>query len=437
MFVAVCVLCGVSMAAFAEDAESQPKISCSGALGWEMGQIVKGRYQNAAYDHIWFGANVASANLQAIVAERLRLQAGIEARIWFNTFPLERMVEYTAGSDRYASFDLKEAQGIYSFFSGKALELEIALGIMPYQYNSSVTDLGEYLFRTGTYPAYIITRFDATSATVSGLRLGARYSHGAFGANADLLVLSEREIRPFHDGTIVAVLGAEIFKVLDVGGGVSFAHCIPVDNRSTTPQLPDASYEISPGDTGFYTFTGTKLMAHATIDPLFFIRGSKFGKLLGQGGKLYGEVAILGLKDYPKTIANPWGYDTLDQKMPLMFGITLPIPVVFDALALEFENYACPYPNDYSQVFQKGWPVPLPGVMATGDYNMSTYRHDDWKWSIYARKQFGRHFELVGQIGRDHQRWEAHIAHMRNYDFEDALVKPDEWAWHLKAQFKY
>ena len=426
--------------------QGSSKLTFSGTIGYDMGQIVKGRYQGETFDHVWEENTVGYFGVKAVANERLTFRFGMQGRVWFNTFPQQTIKEYNAGSNRYVDFDVREAEGIYSLLKGSALSLGAAFGIMQYKYNPDATDMGEYLFRSGTYPAYLINQFDYTAATLSGFGFNLQYTSGAFGLKFDQFILTETQIRPFHDVTLASIVNANFMKIVDIGAGVSFAHLISVDSRLTAPENPFGQYikSITPRDTtfdttyGYNTFKGTKIMARISLDPLFFLRESSAALFIGQGGKLYSELAILGLESYPATVGNPWGYDTLSQKIPIMIGLTIPMPkFLMDAVSLEFEHYSCPYPDDYAQVFQKGWPIPTQGVQPVGEYNLDTYRNDSWKWSLFASKQITPNIRLCGQVGRDHQRWEAHISHLRNYDFEDAAVKPDQWLWHFKVEYKY
>ena len=262
------------------------KFLLSGSIGCEMGEIVLGRYQLATVDHAWHKNSIGTVNLKVIASERLTLRLGFLGRMWFNSFPPATVKEYNAGYDKYFSYDLQEAEGIYSLVNNTTLSAELAFGVMPFKYNPDVTDLGEYLFRSGTYPAYVINKFDCTNAILTGLRFGVNYTTDKIGIKFDQLVLSESEIRPFHDITIAAIASVKAFKVIDIGAGVSFAHGIPVDDRITTLKtLPDASFIRAPGDTGYYTFSGTKLMARATLDPLFSMR-EDLKDVIGNGGKI-------------------------------------------------------------------------------------------------------------------------------------------------------
>lgn len=47
-------------------------------------------------------------------------------------------------------------------------------------------------------------------------------------------------------------------------------------------------------------------------------------------------------------------------------------------------------------------------------------------------------FAVVAQIGRDHIRWEMPMPYYNsNYDFEEAMCKPDHWGWHVKTIFSF
>ena len=53
------------------------------------------------------------------------------------------------------------------------------------------------------------------------------------------------------------------------------------------------------------------------------------------------------------------------------------------------------------------------------------------------KKQIVKHFSLVCEMGRNHQRWEFNQNEGFFYDFETALVKPDQWGWHLSGVFSF
>ena len=197
---------------------------------------------------------------------------------------------------------LHQAQGIFSLMENEKTVLDLTFGLMPYKYNPEARNLGEFLFRSGTYPFFLVNDFNFPLARLSGLRLKFAYRGERFGLRIDQFILTERTMPPMSDFSLAAIIGANLYKMFDVGFGVDFARVITLNDKITTPS--NAVFERSPGDTGHYSFRGTKLMARATIDPFYALRGSEsfIGNLTGEnGGKLYGEIAVVGLKNYPKS----------------------------------------------------------------------------------------------------------------------------------------
>jgi hypothetical protein len=61
-----------------------------------------------------------------------------------------------------------------------------------------------------------------------------------------------------------------------------------------------------------------------------------------------------------------------------------------------------------------------------------------WFWSVYLKKEVVKNFSIVCQIGRDHMRWEMPIVYQTaHYDYEDVMVKPEDWTWHVKTIFNF
>jgi hypothetical protein len=468
------------------------KLSFYTYIDYELGQIVRGRSLDqfsfdSTYAHSWLQNAHGRFGLQYKPFDWLRMRTGFELRMWFNTFPYKLTVGETEPRDKYWSIYLHESQGIFKFIDNDSWFMDMSVGYFPYKYNPEVRDLGEYLFRSGTYPVYLINYFDLPLARLAGLRYSLGYNQDLFGLRFDLLGITETNMWPYHDITIAPILDFNILKdesgkhsVINIGGGVSFAHVIPVDDSITTPsykrdattyEVDTTGFHLNPSDPldtiwdinrSYYTFSGTKLMARTTIDPFAFLRGREglAGDFFGQsGGKLYGEIAIIGLKNYPlntkhdsiigtdtvtvgytdSSNGNPHGYTDIKERMPIMFGFTLPCWKILDVLAFEFEYFDCPYPNDYARVYRER--VPLPGKVAVNP-NDSTYTYDfykeknKWKWAIFMKKNISDHFSMILQICRDHQRWE-YGGHVMNWDFEEAMVKKDHWAWNFKTEFKF
>jgi hypothetical protein len=465
----------IPFTSIAKDGSDEKKISLDAGFTFELGQIVSGRYGEQVdpetHRHLWLDNICGVLDLKGRPFNWLELILGFEGRMWYNTFPTEETNFIYGTHDIYYSFYLTQAQGLFSFLQDRPFNVDMSFGFFPYKYNPEGRVFGDYLFRTGTYPVFIINKFDSPLARLGGLRLSFNYSNDLLGVRFDQLVISEREQRPLHDFTLASVLDVNIAKFIDLGVGVSFAHLIPVDKDLVTPKNPsntiiyeeiDANNDTISDTLGHYTFKGTKLMFRGTIDPFAKLRGRSgfVGDLFGKwGGKLYSEIAIIGLKNYKRTKYadtflnnflnnNPFGYEKIKERMPMTFGLTLPCWKIFDVFAIELEYFNCPYPNSYKIVIQDGNPLPTIPNESIDDYNKKVYDQATWKGIIYMRKAINEHFSFMLQMGRDNMRWEVNGTHGPNFDFEDALVKTEykdeegkwrlgHWAWRFKTEFRF
>jgi hypothetical protein len=460
----------------------------SGVIDFSMGEVMRGLYKvtkNGMSDeeivqypntvgHAWFGQPLAQLNFGFNPGAGIKVVIGIEANIFLNTFPAEMINGLSAngGQDILPSlmdFRIHQAQGVLSIVNNPSVSLALSVGLMPYKYNPEVRNLGEFLFRSGTYPFFLINNFNLPLARLSGLRLNLRYGTENLKLTFDQFVLTERDMPPMNDISFASIAGVSFFNMVDIGCGVDFAHAIPANKRLTTPDsavfitdsipVTDSFGTILYWDYtyGHYTFKGTKLMARITFDPLGTVRGKngKFlNKLCGEnGGKLYGEIAIVGLKNFPASLVswfdnspqNPWGYTRVSERMPWMVGINIPLWKLLDVCAFEMEKYPAPYPNDYYQAFfNNGFPIPTwidfygLGNHRTGtEYDSAAYRIDRWYWSLYMKKKVAGRLSLIGQIARDHMRWEVNSGKVCNYDTEEIMVKPGQWAWRTGMLFEF
>lgn len=466
-----CFVVSMAFMAGAEISVKQGSVAIRGMIELETAEMMKARsaivQSNGTFDHCWYSHVVGTMNFGAKPNDRLSIAGSFEFKqymnmnVWWAT-ALNRGA-YNLGDFLYHDFFIREAQGIYSLMESEALSLKVSMGLQPYKYNPEGREFGEYLFRSGTYPFLLMGEFDRPFARLTGLRTAFDFTSETVGASIDVLALTERELRPYWDISLAGVGSVNLLKILDIGAGINLAHFIPVNERYTTPDTsanlyhPDTSMVVTwdsigarwdtvyVPDTGYYTFKGTKLMVRGTID-LFGIfgmmgfsrgDGSFISDLFGPtGGKIYGELAVIGLKDYPANQqTNPLGYDSLPARMPWVAGVHFPFWKLLDECALEFEWYPNPYPNNTAMVHWGGLPLPYPLNLAQ-EYPLD--RGARWYWSLYLKKQVMKNFTIVSQIGRDHLRWEMPMPYYTsNYDFEEAMCKPDHWGWHIKTIFSF
>ena len=313
-------------------------------------------------------------------------------------------------------------EGTYTFGDLTKPFLTVGLGIFPFKYNPDVRNLGEYLFRSGTYPQYLINDFDFAASRLTGIR----FSFSLFDSlNLNAMLLDENQMVPYNDYGI-ALLGDYTFaKALTVGGGVFFSHLFSTNDNYTQPKSASNMYFVNgPTDTNYYTFRGTKLMGRISFDPKVFFQTPLFKK---DDLRIYGEINVLGWKDYPVYYTERW------RRMPISGGINLPTFGLLDVLSSEVEWYANKYPNSYWKVihFEN---VPIPGKLnnETVPYN---WEDNTIKWSFFAQKQITNNFRITAQVARDH--WRLYRHYFMQNDVEETMKSKGDWGWIMKGSFYF
>jgi hypothetical protein len=411
-------------------------LSIKGA-GWvQSGEFINMYNKDAVLNGVWTSQTFMDLGVVAAYRDRLRIALGTEGKMWFNLPKQQGTGQATYVHRQNSTVFVSDANVSYRWGDVTSPFLSATIGLFPYKYDAQARNLGEYLFRSGTYPAYLINNFDLPFARLTGAKL----TSDLFGwLHQDLMYSMETTIPPFYNGTITYLADCSVKEFLDVGLAVSFANFISVDDQALRPQIDNNRIVYPNGDTGYYTFRGTKLMGKVCVDPKRFIPFSGFGK---EDCKLYAEAAILGVENYPRNdsidplnpfgsqFKNTWGYDTLKNKVPIMFGVNIPAFKYLDVVALEFEWYGCSYPNSYQNRLGPGpklsYPVPDFPIRANVNYH-----DDDLKWSVYLKRTFfDGHFGVIMQFARDHIRNETMVDEAN--DYEEALSTKKQWWWMIK-----
>ena len=477
-----------AMAAAAEDANIvRHPLEVGTAV--DIGQIVKGEkddFTSKPTDGQMIQRTSVFLNQVTTVNDRLEIRVGVGGMFFYGypegLKPESRAVRFGPG--------VGQAQGIFKFGDPKDPYLSAQLGFFPYKYNPDAKNLGEYLLRSGTYPGYQVTGgwslLNSALYMASGLRL-----HGSLmedRLNADLNLFMERDLDPIYDVSPSVLVSFKPAPLFEVGAGAQFSHLIPVAPRKInsrywrydetrpdtvvreTPTGPDTS--IIPGpvlltqdkagpNSKKFAFQGTKVMARAAVNLGALLDNSFIGP---EGLKLYTEVALLGVKDYP------FFYDNKMQRMPIMVGLNLPTFGFFDMLAVEYEYRQWGFPNSTSEVQDAFEPVfPIPGTLdsvfdaSTGTWTKSVeekwYNYDpkhpvyyvdesgtgagpfkkvnvsegNNKWSIYLKKQFLPGFAIYAQAASDHLRL---IRYSDNtFAREVTTRKPSQWYYVVRLDF--
>jgi hypothetical protein len=424
--------------------------------------------------------------LGGVLDERLTVSMSTGGLFWYplpeQTMPGTRTVRFGPG--------VGEAQATYAFGDPQDPSARLQFGLFPNKYNRDAANLGEYLYRSGTYPGYLITGgwsyVNSASYMAQGVKLhvpmlGGKLKH-------EVTLFMERDFQPTHNLTPGYLVSYAPTNFLSMGAGVVWSHGIelkrssvqspkmrinayntetdlpldladrnkpgyayygPGDARNDTRVREDgdpAIGTIDPNTNGFivgvtengtpsnkldyYTFKGFKTMGMASLDI-----GELMGGSIAPGQfKLYGEVALLGVAN------QPFYYDKRLERMPIMLGMRLPTFGLLNNLAIEGEYRKSRFSNTIALPYDKQLPLPLnaesenpfrysdSAVAANpGDYNK-----DDWKWSVYANRKVVDGITVYAQVASDH---------LRHFDDEvktqdrPGTVRTKDWYYVLRVEF--
>jgi hypothetical protein len=346
---------------------------------------------------------------------------------------------------------------MYSLGDVEKPYLQFGLGYFPYQFNPDVRNLGEFLFRSGTYPLYVLNYFNQPYQRLLGVRL----SSALFDTfHQDLLLTSETRF-PLMDWSLSYLARYALLNFLEVGAGITWAHLFSVNDDVTSPEGQDLhtnEYVTEAGDTAYVSFKGTKGAARLALDPKNLLppaAAAVFGK---DDARVYGEACIVGFKSYPNFDSLAQVRDTLNyyadwknrflwmvgfnvpmfdglfarfrrsqQNGPValrvLSGLTLTLP---ELISFELEYFPSTYPNSYYNVKEQYLPYP---TLSIGK------QLNPWKWSVYARRTFLERFELIAQFARDHMKPRHHK--LDNVEMEDVLPRAGDWWWMMKLKVSY
>ena len=350
-----------------------------------------------------------------------------------------------------------EARMTYSQPLGDKDKFQLTLGSFPYTYNPDTKNLGLYLTRGQVYPGTLISGFETKHIQpTAASQVGALARMQMGGLQNDLLLNSETETKPYFDFSLADIAGYQVTPWLQIGVGVNFYRLIPQNSRVTSPDVScalDAEWSASnladesdrcyipdtvKADTGIVrdslgnpqinaitgSMSGTKLMARFHFDPKLLFGWSGIGtRAFGKNDwVLYGEAALLGIKNYPKYYSDRW------RRVPVMLGVNLPAFGLLDKFSIEVEYYgSLNYPDYEKAETNASW---IPRAPGTGLDNS----RNDWKWSLYASRALLGHLRIAGQVANDHLVIPGPPA-ASDPDWSEALTTPRDWYWMLKLAY--
>ncbi len=399
----------------------------------ELGQIVDGRNGYRQPDIKLEGQTIqrtgVSLNQATTVNDRLTIKVGVGG-LFFYTLPEDR----TQTASRTTQFGpgVGQAQGIFKAGDLAAEPWTIQFGLFPYKYNNDAKNLGEYLLRSGTYPGYEVTGgwniMNSAMYMASGIHVNKGFGGGKFTVDANIFM--ERDIEPLYDFTPSLMVNFKPGEFFELGGGAVFSHLIPVHKRGATPNNASNKYrgdsvvtqsdDTLPGS--YYTFKGIKVGAHAALNFGSLIDNEWIGK---NNLKLYGEVALLGVENYP------YYYEKPINRMPMMAGFNWPTFKLFDVLATEVEYRRWDFPNDIYQAFDSA--LPIWNVDPTAYDPKKPGKDYNWKWTVYGKRKIVDGVTVYAQAASDYMR------SIRPTDFSPERLPitrtPSQWYYLFRFEF--
>jgi hypothetical protein len=337
-----------------------------------------------------------------------------------------------------------QAQAIYKFGANpETPTATVQFGLFPHKYGES-SNLGEYLYRSGAYPSYLVTGGWALMQSASYLAQGVRVNVPMLDGKLshDFTLYMERDIDPAHDISPGYMVTYRPVNFIELGAGGVWAHGLPLkSDKVLTPKTNENAFSKQTGrpvagdtaavnpcrdgttsDCDYYTFKGFKVMARASAD---------IGVLLGSEAirpgefKLYTEAALLGVANVDEYI-----YNDRAERAPVMAGISLPTFGLLDRLSFEGEYRRTRFPNSIGNALGQTNPLPMDQNVSAYDY---TEKKTYWKWTAYARRPIIEGVTVHAQAANDHLRSYGTV--FANPAHRPTTEKNSDWYYVLRLEF--
>jgi hypothetical protein len=309
------------------------------------------------------------------------------------------------------------ARARWKFGDPEGTQTSLQVGTFSYKYNPDAKNLGEYLYRSGTYPGMLFTGEGWLLMNRAG-----NYSHGALLSVSQMGGALKHNLSLFME-TVYYPVGdlspgydvSYASKWFELGGGAVWNHGLAIRPSKLAPkELSNTYMEIrgktalgadtvvkgradqisapdAPTDTSltYWTIQGVKLMGRAALNLGHLLPEDLRGP---EDLRIFVEAALLGIKDYPLY------YEEKSERIPVMFGLNLPTFKLLDVFTVQGEYYKSPY-SDATKFVREALPI-----WQTGTIDTSMADDDNFKWSLYARKAVTKSFSVYAQAASDHFR---------------------------------
>jgi hypothetical protein len=434
---------GLALASLTANAdEGEVKIDYHGA-GWLQGGRVENSFATPgdgnSYDKNWVGQSGGLLAIHTVIDENWDGTLGLGAAV----VQLARGARTQA--NKWYPFWVSwvdEARIGYAHPMGEGNEFKLTIGSFHHGYNPDIKNFGQYLMHGYVYPGTIVTSLSGPLGVNQNLEgIMASFKVGSF--SNDLIANIETNDKPLYDISIADVASWKLGSLLEVGAGANFYRLIAANDKVTSPGkdcqeaflgpyasqgqpnacflLDTVSRDAGGNPTRIDTITGSlagiKLMGRLRLDPkaAFGYKDGIFGK---DDFVIYGELALLGWKDYPQF------YQKKTRRMPFMFGFNLPGFKYFN-LSWEMEYYGSRLSQNNLAAQNGSW------IPVIDDSRIDTKR-DDWKYSLNASTILGGNLGIFAQLANDNLRLGG------NHDDatgKQAMRTPSDWYWTTKIAY--
>jgi hypothetical protein len=355
---------GLALLASAAFAQESPKLEPLRVMAsWEAGQIesfekdaggpvIGDDKQLMSHSGVWLLQ-------EARLSDRARAYVGVGG-MYFFILPSAQN-QYSFG--QRSAFGLTDAHGEYDAVTSENgdVPLRLKAGVFPYKYNEDAKNLGEYMYRTYTYPN-IITSGGLVVLNSAGVQLnGAAVETRVGGLKNDLILSVKTDQVPSAALSVTDIVSYTVGGFLTVGAGYMFDNFYSADGLnegkgSDSTAFPQEYYwiladgrkvslgsSLNPGDsvvgTGHFSFKGQKAVWRASVDLGNLIPGELFAP---NSFKVYYEGVLMGVEN------RPIFYEKRSDRIAHMFGVNVPTFGILDVLSGELEYCSNPYAPDMS-----------------------------------------------------------------------------------------
>ncbi len=415
------ILIACVFVAWADQADDN-KIKLTGYAAYQGGHVKSGTY---AYENdinnYWLQKIYANIGIFKKVNDWLSFTTAMEMQ-YRSSFKMGSTFLESQFFAPYAYID--QARGDLKILNSEIIKLNLTAGYFHFKYNEDVTNLGNTLFKSYSYPSAIMpNEFDFPLSRLAGADLYiSAFDRKIF---ADILYTTSLHQFPLGDFSFTTILGSEPFRGITVKAGVQFERFLSVNVNLTSPYDAEIEDPLT-GKKEKLTYAGVKAMGCLNLDLKKIIFGEEYPAIFGNEDlKLWLEGNVLGIENYDNF------YNKIKERAPIAFGLKIPTFKILDILAVEAEWFGWKYPNSIERPVNSNKPFP---EFQAANYLPEEWEDDDWKWSVYAKKDISD-ISLIVQFASDHlQLWS-----MRAVDqvFRDNLTKPSEWYYQFKIQYRF